>query len=152
MKLVAIFALWPSLVLAQSLTMQLDSPWAPWASTAVHTVGAQPLRRDLASGNLEAIPGQRVTIGALSFRSLAIKARFPGQKSTPMTVAGVRLLHSAQGMGWQMPEHAVNVTFPAVIVVPAGRVFGCIYTMPLVGAAELKCEVDSTAVTGEILR
>lgn len=126
---------------AQSMEMAIDSPWAVWDSSVSHTVSAQLMRRDSVTGDLEAVAGQRVTIGALSFRTLEIKAQFPGQKTTPLTAAGVRLYHEASGTGWRMPQHQVNVTFPADLVVPAGRGVACVYSMPLIGKGKLTCWV-----------
>ncbi len=136
---------------AQSVTLPLDSVWAVWDSTAKHAVSVTLLRRNATTGALEAISGQRVSVGAFSFRSLEMRAQFPGQKTSSMIVAGVRLFHSAVGDGWDMPEHPINVPFPASVEVPAGRPLGCTYSMPLTGKGALTCTVDSTVVTGVIL-
>lgn len=88
---------------AQVVEMPADSPWAVWGSDAAHQVSAQPLRRNATTSALEAIPGQRTTIGPLPFRQLGIIATFPGLKTSAMTVAGVRLFHSATGTGsWSL--------------------------------------------------
>lgn len=128
---------------AQVVEMSADSPWSAWGSDVAHQVAAQPLRRDSTTGALEAIPGQRTTIGPLPFRQLGIIATFPGLKTAPMTVAGVRLFHSATGTGWEIPEHQVNATFPEPIIVPAGRPLSCVYTMPLAGKGVIRCEVGA---------
>src|SRR5262245_16136218 len=118
---------------AQKVEMEIDSPWAPWASAVTHTIAAQPLRRNATTGVLEAIAGQKITLGSLGFLSPEMKVTFPGLKTSSMTVAGLRLFHSATGTGWAMPEHQVNVTLPTETVVPAGRPLACTYSMPLTG-------------------
>lgn len=135
---------------AQTLEMPIDSPWAVWDSSAKHTWAVQALRRNVTTGTLEAIAGQRVTSGALVFRATQMSALFPGQTSSPMTVSGIRLFHSATGEGWAIPEHQVNVTLPSDIVVPAGRKLGCTYSMPLTGKGKLTCAPDMTVATGVI--
>jgi hypothetical protein len=146
-----IFFAAPTAIAQPGVVLPMDSVWAPWAASATHKIGATLLKRDAATGTVSAIAGQRVEIGGLGFLSTEIRARFPGQKTTPMLVAGVRLFHAASGTGWDMPEHQVNVLFPAAVEVPAGHKFGCTYTMPKTGQGALKCEVDSAAVTGVIL-
>lgn len=137
---------------AQTLTtMLIDSPWSVWDNAAKHVISAQLLRKDATTGALVAIAGQKVTPGGLSFWSPQATAAFPGQKSSDMTVAGIRLLHSAAGTGWDMPEHPINVTFPAPLVVPAGHSLGCVYLMPKLGKGSLTCTVDGQVTTGVAL-
>lgn len=132
------------------MEMPLDSPWMAWDSTAKHSISAQPLKRNAATGNLEAIAGQKIVLGSLGFRLTSLTVTFPGLKTSPMTVVGVRLFHSAAGAGWEIPEHPINATFPEPIVVPAGRPLTCLYSMPLLAKGKLRCEVGLTVVTGVI--
>lgn len=132
--------------LAQSVTQPLDSVWAVWDTTAKHSVSATLLRKNATSGALEAIPGQRVSPGTLYFRATGIQASFPGQSTTPMTVAGVRLFHSATGEDWEIPEHPVNVRLRTPLEVPAGRTVACVYSSPLLMKGSIKCEVGLAMV------
>lgn len=138
----------------QTVTMPLDSVWAVWNTTAKHSVSAQPLRRNATTGALEAIPGQRVSLGALVFRNTEIRADFPGQTTSPMTIAGVRLFHKASGEDWDMPEHPINVTLRTPLLVPAGKSAGCIYLSPILLKGSLTCEVGlavgSAVVTQQV--
>lgn len=128
----------PTFASAQKVEMVVDSPWGAWASDVKVTFAVSPLRRNIA-GQLEAIPGQRVSVGAISFLQKSITVTFPGQKSTPMTVAGLRLHYAASGTGWVMPERPINVTLPAVIEVPAGRKLTCFYDMPIATKGKVTC-------------
>lgn len=119
---------------ASAAPMPMDSPWTPWSSAVTVNLAAQLVRVDKS-----AIAGQRVSIGKMTFLQSQLRVEFPGQKTTPMVVGGVRLLHSAFGNGWVMPEHPVNVTFPTPITVPAGMKFVCVYSMPITSAGTLNC-------------
>lgn len=121
--------------------MVVDSPWGMWATEVKVSVAASPLKRNATTGALEAIAGQRVTIGALTFLQNSLTVIFPGQKTSSMTVAGLRLHHSASGTGWVMPDHPVNVTLPALIVVPAGRRLACVYHMPIATKGKVSCSL-----------
>jgi hypothetical protein len=128
-------------VQALTVEMVVDSPWGAWASDVKVTLAASPLRRNATTGALEAISGQRVALGEISFLQKTLTVTFPGQKTSPMSVAGVRLYHSASGTGWTMPEHSINVTLPAPIIVPPSRKLDCRYDMPIATKGKVSCSV-----------
>lgn len=146
-RLLILFFLWfvalPWSVRAQTVDVVVDSPWGMWATDVTVTLAAAPLRRNATTGTLEAIAGHRVAIGRVAFLQPLLTVTFPGQTSTAMTVAGLRLYHKANGAGWVMPEHPVNVTLPVPLVVPAGRKLVCRYDMPIAMKGKVTCSVVS---------
>jgi len=140
--LVIVLALLPLAVPAQTVEMAVDSPWGAWATDVKVTLAATPLRKNATTGALEAIAGQRVSLGAITFLQSSLSVTFPGQTTTPMTVAGVRLYHAASGAGWVMPEHPVNVVFAVPLVVPTGRSLTCRYDMPIATKGKVSCSVS----------
>jgi len=134
-----LFLLLSSSASAQTVQTQVDSLWSV-PSTITTTLAAAPLRKNSTTGAFEAIPGQRV---ATTLRTLqtVLNVVFPGQSSTPMTVWGVRLYHTARGTGWTMPEHPVNVVFATPLIVPAGRRMICRYDIPIGRMGTVACAV-----------
>jgi len=142
-----VLALLPLAAVAQTVTLKVNSIWS-FTEDQKNVLAATLLRKNALSGNLEAISGQRlaleqmkITYGKPLIVPVSMAATFPGQKSSAMTVWGVRLFHSGAGTGWEMPEHPINVTFGAPIVVPAGQKLSCLYKMPVGDMGELSCTV-----------
>jgi len=132
-------ALLPLFALAQ--TTPVDSLWGFQTLTNVkHSVAATLLRRN-AIGGIEAVPGQRVSMGELRFLQSSLTVTFPGQKNAPMTITGIRLYHSATGTGWTMPEHPINLV-GTLVTVPAGKRLRCTYRMPIAQMGSLECSVE----------
>jgi len=123
----------------QTVQIQVDSLWSVPA-TITTSLAAAPLRKDATTGSFEAIPGQRVPTTLRTLQTV-LEVIFPGQRSSPMAVWGVRLYHSASGSGWTMPEHPINVVFTTPLVVPAGRRMICRYDIPLGRMGTVACAV-----------
>ena len=126
-------------VAAQNVSVPVDSIWSiPRTITASFAVA--PLRKNSTTGAFEAIPGQRVATTLAALQPVMV-VNFPGQKSTPMTVWGVRFYHSGAGTGWEMPEHPTNIVFRTALIVPAGRKMICRYDMPIGRVGSVACAV-----------
>lgn len=126
-------------VTAQTVEMPMDSPWVAWPRGVTPQPSVSALRKT--SSGMEAITGQRVALGEMNFKTLQSSTTFPGQKTSPMPVAGLRIYYSAKGVGWAAPEHVINVALPTTLVVPAGRKMTCIYSAPMAGVGKLACSV-----------
>jgi len=145
-------AVLPLAAAAQTVSMKVNSIWS-FTEDQKNSLSATLLRKNATTGNLEAIPGQRlaleqmkITYGAALVVPESMSATFPGQKSSAMTVWGVRLFHSAAGTGWSMPEHPINVSFNSALVVPAGQKVFCLYRMPVREMGDLTCAVGAPTI------
>ena len=114
------------------------------------------LRKNSATGNPEPIPGQRlaleqmkITYGAALVVPESMSAIFPGQKTVPMTVVGVRLFHRGSGTGWVMRKDGEIDTDPLFnppLLVPAGQKVFCLYRMPVREMGDVTCSVGAPTV------
>jgi len=161
--LIALFllSLLPLAAAAQTVSMKVNSIWS-FTEDQKNSLAVTLLRKNATTGNLEAIPGQRlaleqmkITYGSPLVVPESMSATFPGQKTSPMTVWGVRVFHSGSGTGWDQTEHPINVyerpgdpptanRFP--LFVPAGQKVFCLYRMPVGQMGDLTCTVGAPTV------
>lgn len=118
-------------------TTNVDSIRNPttWVS-AKKVASVSPLRLS-ATGSLEAVAGQRVPL-AVDITQSSVSVTFPGQKTTAMTVAGLRLHYENTGKGWK-DTGAIDVTLAQPSVAPPGSKLTCRYDMPVIGAGSIAC-------------
>jgi hypothetical protein len=138
---------------AQTVTMKVNSIWS-FTEDQKNSLAVTLLRKNALSGNLEAIPGQRLALEQMKIvygKPLkvpeSLSATFPGQKTAPMTVVAVRLFHRGSGTGWSMRrDNEIDADpFPdGPLIVPAGQKVSCTYLMPVGQMGKLTCAVGAT--------
>lgn len=139
--LVALFLL-PALAFGQSTGQSIDSIWAPPKYTA--TASVQALRTDAITGAFVPISGQVKPLGVIKLGQSPITTVFPGQKSAPMTISGVRLTVLAKGLSW-ISKSVVDISITP-IVAQAGKSVAVRYDAPLLAMGYLQTAVGVTAI------
>jgi hypothetical protein len=152
MRLTNLFALLVTLVTwtahAQTSSQSLDSMRSPFGQRVL-ILSVQLTRLDAVTGNTVAITGQSVSLGSVDIVKLpTLFADFPGRASG-MVVSGLRLTVAGSGLGWKIPaSRPLQVEIPLTITtVPAGKVFGVRYDMPLTGTGTIQTIVGATAAS-----
>jgi len=152
---IALLSLLPLAAAAQTVSMKVNSIWS-FTEDQKNSLSATLLRKNATTGNLEPIPGQRlaleqmkITYGSALIVPESMSATFPGQKTVPMTVVGVRLFHRGSGTGWVMRKDGeidTDPLFSPPLLVPAGQKVFCLYRMPVREMGDLTCTVGAPTV------
>ena len=143
----AVLFCFPGAVLAQTASFSVDSMWAPFSIDSTITASVQALKLDATTGKLVAIAGQTQQLGSLTKNVIA--AVLPGQKTTAMTVNGLRLNIVSGGFGWT-GSGTVEVRLPAAITVPAGKGLAVRYDAPFIGKGTVQLAVGVTSIAAPI--
>jgi len=155
--LIALFllSLLPLAAAAQTVSMKVNSIWS-FTEDQKNSLSVTLLRKNSATGNPEPIPGQRlaleqmkITYGAALVVPESMSAIFPGQKTVPMTVVGVRLFHRGSGTGWVMRKDGeidTDPLFSPPLLVPAGQKVFCLYRMPVREMGDVTCSVGAPTI------
>jgi len=126
---------------AQTGAMPVQSPWSFKTQMVQATV--VPLRAT-ATG-FAAIAGQAQKA---NLQLNMVSAVFPGQKTSPMVVSGLRLSVTSQA-GWTA-NTTVDLSLLPSITVPAGRTLAVRLDYPVTGAGTLQWTVGATSISGPI--